>query len=195
MSLFFIAGLPTLTACPPGPPAGIRWSECSAPGVPHTAAALQQLFDFVTLRCQQTAARLSSGTAQSQRQDEGPQGSEWGGASQASAQGQGQRQGPVEVVPVLLAHNGAMFDLPVIRVECGRHGVEFPQDWWWVAGAGVRLGWYGAAELGSPVAHVDPDETSGVKGTFPTLARRLSSPYLLSPCAVPMAGPRPFRAA
>ncbi len=110
--------------------------------MPHTAAALQQLFDFVTLRCQQTAARLSSSsssssnsTTHSKQQDQGPQDSVWGGVSQASAQGhgQGEGQGPVEVVPVLLAHNGAMFDLPVIRVECGRHGVEFPQDWWWVA--------------------------------------------------------------
>ncbi len=36
----------------------------------------------------------------------------------------------VEVVPVLMAHNGAGFDFPVMRNECMRVGVEWPQDWW-----------------------------------------------------------------
>ncbi|GIL80311.1 hypothetical protein Vretifemale_9537 [Volvox reticuliferus] len=86
---------------------GITWGESSAPGVPYTADALQRLFDFINQCCNATAAAA---------------------ASRLSTAG---APAVPRVIPVLMAHNGTIFDFPVLRSECGRVGVEWPQDWWY----------------------------------------------------------------
>ncbi|KXZ45561.1 hypothetical protein GPECTOR_53g147 [Gonium pectorale] len=92
---------------------GITWAESSAPGVPGTADALQQFFGFIQERCAATAAAFAP-------------------MAPAATTAASDEACPVEVVPVLMAHNGAGFDFPVMRSECGRVGVEWPQDWWYL---------------------------------------------------------------
>ncbi|GIL67497.1 hypothetical protein Vafri_20851 [Volvox africanus] len=86
---------------------GITWAESSAPGVPYTAEALQRLFNFINQCCDASAA-----------------------AAAASLSATATTVVP-RVIPVLMAHNGTIFDFPVLRSECGRVGVEWPQDWWY----------------------------------------------------------------
>ncbi|GLI65854.1 hypothetical protein VaNZ11_009489, partial [Volvox africanus] len=86
---------------------GITWEESSAPGVPNTAEALQRLFNFINQCCDATAEAAAASLS----------------ATAATV--------IPRVIPVLMAHNGTIFDFPVLRSECGRVGVEWPQEWWY----------------------------------------------------------------
>ncbi|GLC47279.1 hypothetical protein PLESTM_002054000 [Pleodorina starrii] len=77
---------------------GISWAESSAPGVPYTAEALQRLFGFINSRCAATAAAAAAAAAVSEQR--------------VSSQ---PPPAPPRVIPVLMAHNGTVFDFPVLR--------------------------------------------------------------------------------
>ncbi|GFR51608.1 hypothetical protein Agub_g14032, partial [Astrephomene gubernaculifera] len=122
---------------------GITYAEVSAPGVPPTGPAILQLFDFVRSRCQATAAATAAAAARaaastttaaacSSQGAAAAGGGVMGAAPGAGAGDSSEVEVEVEVVPVLLAHNGAVFDFPVLWCECRRVGVDWPQDWWYV---------------------------------------------------------------
>ena len=37
--------------------------------------------------------------------------------------------GAAATTPLLVAHNGTRFDIPLLRAECDRHGVQLPGNW------------------------------------------------------------------
>ncbi|KAG2488399.1 hypothetical protein HYH03_013083 [Edaphochlamys debaryana] len=84
---------------------GITYKEVSAPGVPSAAPALEAFHAFIQAGCATTAAA----------------------SARTAPNGQ-----PPTVIPLLVAHNGAGFDFPTLRYECGRVGVPWPQDWWYL---------------------------------------------------------------
>jgi hypothetical protein len=109
-----------LPSCSFFPQSGITWAESSAPGVPGTTEALQRLFGFINQRCAATAVAAAEAAAAA--------------AADGAPGYEGRAADAVpcfpRVIPVLMAHNGSAFDFPVLRSECGRVGVEWPQNWW-----------------------------------------------------------------
>ena len=37
--------------------------------------------------------------------------------------------GAAATTPMLVAHNGTLFDIPLLLAECDRHGVQLPGNW------------------------------------------------------------------